>query len=80
MQTAISLAAYKASKEARDKGGLIEVEKEDIEKVVNVSRKFKDYMERITKHDEDGRAAMRYDRPATETQAAKEARNSMTRQ
>ena len=77
MQTAISLAAYKASKDGR---GPIEIEKEDIEKVVNMSRKFKDYMERITEHDEDGRAAMRFDRPATGTQAAKNAQYSLTRQ
>ena len=35
MQTAISLAAYKASEEGRDKEALIEVEKEDVKKVVN---------------------------------------------
>ena len=63
LHTAVSLATHRAMKDGKDSGQVVELEEEDFRKVANMSRKFKEYLYSITKRDEDGRAAAKYDRP-----------------
>ncbi|KAL8687493.1 MAG: hypothetical protein Q9218_006349 [Villophora microphyllina] len=61
LQTAISLANYKAVKDGQTKD-IIEVEEEHFKSVVAMSGKFKTYMEKIYNKDETGRARGRFER------------------
>ena len=63
MQTALSLATYKAHIEGKNRDGVIVVKPEHFMQVVDMSRKFKKYLDLITKKDEKARAAARYERP-----------------
>ena len=65
LQTAISLASYKASKESGETSNVVDVEEEHFKSVVQMSRKFKDYMNGITGKEEGERAKARYDRNDT---------------
>ena len=73
LQTAISLATYKAQKDGKNRDGVIVVKTEHFQKVVDMSRKFKDYLQAITKKDEEARAAARNDRPNVGYLSASEA-------
>lgn len=61
LQTAISLASYKAVKDGKAKD-VIEIEEDHFKAVVAMSSKFKTYMERITNKDESQRARARQER------------------
>lgn len=61
LQTAISLASYKALKEGHHTD-LIEIEEEHFKTVVDMSRKFKKYMSSITGKEEGERARARLER------------------
>ncbi|KAL8734032.1 MAG: hypothetical protein Q9166_001793 [cf. Caloplaca sp. 2 TL-2023] len=61
LQTAISLASYKAQKDGLTKD-VVEVEEDHFKSVVAMSGKFKDYMERIYNKDEAQRARGRFER------------------
>ncbi|KAL8792172.1 MAG: hypothetical protein Q9195_005268 [Heterodermia aff. obscurata] len=62
LQTAISLANYKAVKEGST-SNVVEIEEEHFRSVVDMSRKFKLYMTSITGKDEFERAGARLERP-----------------
>ena len=74
LQTAISLARYRAHREGKEAGELIEVEEDHFRRVVDMSRKFKDHLQAITKKDEEARAAARMDRPYAQTRTVPEKR------
>ena len=63
LQTAITLATYKTSKDPRKKeGDVIEVEEEHFKSVVRMSQSFRNYMDSITGLHEDERAKRAWDR------------------
>lgn len=62
LQTAISLATYKAFKEGEGPDKTIEVEEEHFRSVVTMSRKFKSYMKSISGKEEEDRAKARMER------------------
>ena len=62
LQSAISLASYKALKEGRSATETVEVEKEQFKSVVTMSQKFKNYMNSISGKEEDERAKARFER------------------
>lgn len=62
LQTAISLASYKAFQEGKSSKDPVKVEQEHFRSVVSMSRKFKEYMRGISGMEEDERAKARKDR------------------
>lgn len=58
-QTAVSLAEFEAKK---DEEGKIVITDEHLRAVIELSSDFKDYLEKLHKKDEAGRAAMRHER------------------
>lgn len=62
LQTAISLASYKAPKEGKPLDSVIEVEEDHFRSVVQMSKKFKKYLTDVSNKDEKERARQRYDR------------------
>ena len=65
LQTAISLASYKAWKESGGTSNVVDVEEEHFKSVVQTSRKFKVYMNGITGKEESERAMARHERNDT---------------
>ena len=61
LQTAISLANYKAVKDGRP-ANMVEIEEEHFKSVVDMSKKFKTYMSSITGKEEGERARARQER------------------
>ena len=61
LQTAISLANYKAVKDGQV-ANIVEIEEEHFKSVVDMSKKFKTYMNSITGKEEDARASARMER------------------
>ncbi|KAI9684979.1 MAG: hypothetical protein M1820_010859, partial [Bogoriella megaspora] len=63
LQTAISLARYKASQDANDiNDDVIDVDVEHFKNVVRMSKSFRGYMDSISSLTEDERAKMAWDR------------------
>ena len=63
LQTAISLATYKAVQLGQSSNDVVEVEEDHFRSVVSMSQKFKQHIGSITGQDEDQRARARMDRP-----------------
>ncbi|KAL9606931.1 MAG: hypothetical protein Q9167_008104 [Letrouitia subvulpina] len=63
LQTAISLASYKALEAGQSPDDPVEVEEDHFRKAVSMSRKFRVYMKSITGLGEDARAKARSERP-----------------
>lgn len=61
LQTAISLASYKAVKDGQA-ANIVEIEEEHFKTVVNMSKKFKTYINSITSKEEGERARARQER------------------
>ena len=62
LQTAITLAVYRATKSGKPVGSVVEVEEDHFKNVVQISKNFKEYMRSITGKDEESRAQARHDR------------------
>ena len=62
LQTAISLASYKALQVGKSTDESVEVEEEHFQSVVSMSRKFKEYVRDITGKEEYERAKARLER------------------
>ena len=62
LQTAISLATYKALRESKGSEEVVDVEEEHFRSVVSMSRKFRTYMKDISGLEEDERARSRMER------------------